>query len=276
MTKFKKSRIYVKIDEQNQFWVVAESGRLIRNPTKEDLTGTNLRSYSSTNICPECRKENNIIDRSILYPKNARHKYDEKGNMTEEYLCEYHGNVSRRKNDPLGSNNLRKLSADRRTGNLTDSAQILGDKCQKVTVLSLGPKDLNEELDNFNSPIDHTPIPDGTFVEIGEKLADLSGTVIQTKGCNFHEYIGRDGGWYVGNLIREYGKEFDFIIFYCISKDEKTIERIYIFPKAVLNGIGINIIKDAVRGSQWYNSYIVTDKKYSQKTSEIWETLNKV
>ena len=88
MTKY---RIYVVVDEQNQFWIVVDNGRFIRNPTKEDLMGTKLRYYNPTNICPECRKENNITDKSILYPGNARCSEDEKGNKTREWLCYRHG-----------------------------------------------------------------------------------------------------------------------------------------------------------------------------------------
>ncbi len=65
-------RISVSIDEKNFFWIVVDNGKFIRNPIKEDLKGTKLKSYSKTNICSKCREENRITDNIILYAKNVR------------------------------------------------------------------------------------------------------------------------------------------------------------------------------------------------------------
>ena len=142
-----KSRIYVKIDDQ-KFWVVVDNGRLIRNPNKEDLIGTKLRSYSLTNICPECREVNNITDKSILYPGNVRRTTDENGNKIEEWLCLTHGYNTYDKNCPNSRRNVLRLLASRRTGNLAEPRHILGDKCQKLTHIWLGAEDLNKSLTN--------------------------------------------------------------------------------------------------------------------------------
>lgn len=59
---------------------------------------------------------------------------------------------------------------------------------------------------------------------------------------------------------REHNKEFHNLIFYCISHDGKTIERIYIFPKSeIVKRVGFAIVKSPTRvGSrydQWYEKY---------------------
>ena len=270
MTKY---RVYVKISEQNRFWVVAEDGRLIKkmiNITRENIIETKSISYNDTNICPECRKENNITDKSILFPQNARRKTDEKGNKTEEWLCRRHGYNSYSRNDPISHHNMIKLLTGRRTGNLTDPKTIFSDKCQKVSCIWFGVKDLNKELDNYTTPIDHSPIPKGVFIEIGGKLVDLSGKIPQTKGINFKTYIGKEGGWEVTCLERERNKKFDITIVYCISEDRKTIERIYIFHKEAMLNKTIAIVKNPKYGNQWYNSYMVTDKKELDNVNKIW------
>ena len=45
-----KYRISISMDGTNYFWVVDNNGKLIRNPNKEDLMGTKLRSYNKTNV----------------------------------------------------------------------------------------------------------------------------------------------------------------------------------------------------------------------------------
>lgn len=73
-----KYRLSVSFDETNFFWIIIENGKIIsRNPTKEDLMGTKLKSYNKTNICSVCIEENKnngkeLTDKSILYPGNAR------------------------------------------------------------------------------------------------------------------------------------------------------------------------------------------------------------
>ncbi len=81
-----KYRISVSIDEKNFFWIVIDNGKFIRNP--ENIKGTKLISYNKTNICPICRKDNNITDKSILYPKNTRQIYG-------VWYCEMHSSKLR-------------------------------------------------------------------------------------------------------------------------------------------------------------------------------------
>lgn len=67
-----KHKISVSFDEKSYFWIVVDNGKFIRNPTEDDLRDAKLKEYNKTNICEICRMVNNIIDKSILYPKNAR------------------------------------------------------------------------------------------------------------------------------------------------------------------------------------------------------------
>ena len=70
-----KYKIKVSIDEKNNsFWIVVDDGRFIRNPTQDDLKCAKITYYSKDNICPRCREENTITDKSILYPKNDNMK----------------------------------------------------------------------------------------------------------------------------------------------------------------------------------------------------------
>lgn len=98
---------------------------------------------------------------------------------------------------------------------------------QKVTCMVRGIEDLNIINDNFRSPIDHSR---------DHKLG-----IVQTR-CSLFNIL--EGYWH-NNTGNEYNKEFDYLIFYCISKDGKIIERVYIFPKyEVIKNSSITIYKD--------------------------------
>lgn len=89
-----KYKVRISIDGDNFFWVIIENRKVInRNATREDLVKitTKTRFYNKTNICPVCRKENNITDNSILYPNNARRIFSKEGKRTDEYTCDMCG-----------------------------------------------------------------------------------------------------------------------------------------------------------------------------------------
>ena len=69
-----KYKILVKLDDQNQFWIVANDKKFIRNPTEEDIKDAKPKSYSDTNICPECVKKN----KRIFMSKTWLYKLSEK------------------------------------------------------------------------------------------------------------------------------------------------------------------------------------------------------
>lgn len=157
-----KYKIPVKMNG-NKFWVVYGNGKFIRNPTEEDLKGTELKTYNTANVCHLCEEENKregkgLIDKSILYPNNALRETDKYGKKTDKWVCYTHGMRSYSRYDPNSESNIIKLMRDRRTGNLKDARQILADNCQECTCKWLGCEDLNKKNDNYNSPIDCSSI----------------------------------------------------------------------------------------------------------------------
>ena len=259
MTKYK---ISISIDEQNSFWIVVNNGNIINNPTKEDLIGAKPKYYNKTNICPRCRKENNITIKSILYPGNSRRDTDKEGKKIEEWVCSRHGLNHYNKYDSNGQNNMRKSLADRRTGNLNDPDNVFGYKCEELTCRWRGIKNLNKEYDNYHSPIDHSIDP-----ELGK---------IQTKGAKLitlrYDKLKYDI-WSI-TLRNDYTKEFDHIILYCVSKDGRLIERIYIIPKKeILIRTGMAIYKNAIGG--WYKKYRIIDENIIKLVNDIWQDIIK-
>jgi len=281
-----KYRILVSIDEKNFFWIVVDNGKLIKNPTKDDLKGTKLKSYNSTNICPACKKDYDIegkelTDKSILYPKNACHETDKNGEKTDEWVCIRHGLAHYNRYSPNGIHKMKKSLRDRRIGNLKYDRHIFGDDCELLTEKCLGAKRLNIQHDDFELPLDHAPISKHISIIIDGKLVDLYGKILQTKGSrlNVKKYLSVNKNiteyeiWstYVGN---EHTKEFDFLIFYCASKDGDMIERIYIFPKfEILNITRIGIHKNAVYG--WYEKYRIIDGDIIRLINKIWQDIRK-
>lgn len=164
-----------------------------------------------------------------------------------------------------------KSLANRRTGNQSPTHNnTIGDLFQKLTcewrsTVSIIPvEDLNEKLDNYLSPIDHTPDS-----ELG---------IIQTKGKLFDSY---NRYWGFGDFEGERLKEFDCSICYCTDKSGRYIERIYIFPKEIIVEISSVIIYKNPTNSQgkikipWYEKYRVTDKDELRKVDKIWKEIIK-
>lgn len=71
------------------------------------------------------------------------------------------------------------------------------------------------------------------------------------------------------------------MICYCISKDGKRIERIYVIPFLEINGrICISIIKSPTNNMgipviPWYEKYRVNEKEL-KKANEIWKEIDNV
>ncbi len=256
----------VSFDEKNFFSIVIDNGKLIMNPTKEDLTGANVKYYNNANICIVCRKENNITDKSILYPKNAFHNRYRECVCKRCYRKEYYVRVE--KSDPNSTNNIIKSLADRRTGNLKDHSNILGDDCEEITKNWLGVKRLSIEYDKYSGlPYDHSPAPKGVSLIIGEKLIDLSGNILQTKGSTL---LSRYKFW-PACLKNEQCKKFDILILYCFSEDGNIIERVYAFPKdKVINITSISIYKNHSKSYiPWYEKYRIIDEDTLKKINQI-------
>lgn len=272
MTKYRES---VSFDRINFFWIVIDNGRLVMNPTKDDLLGTKMKRYNDTNICPICREEKEtdkrelIVD-NILYPKNAGYRKE-----TREWLCKKHWS----NRNPNSTNSLMKSLRNRRTGNLNYDRQIFGDNCEKLTERLLGAEMLSTKYDKYSMlPLDHGLVTKNISVMIGDKLVDLYGKIPQTKGARISiQIVKRDYSiyeydiWY-RHVENEHGKKFDILILYCMSKDGDKIKRIYIFPNGEVALIGsITISKNAV--GKWYKKYRVIDEEFLKKANSIWQKI---
>lgn len=212
------------------------------------------KKYNETNTCDNT-KDDGTKCREKLIPKNAYKEKDKNENWTGRWLCKkcYSLNYDR-KRDRKKEYRERYIS-DRRSRNLNqDTNSGKGDLCQILTCKWRGIKDLNVEDDNYNSPIDHS-----RDHELG---------IVQTE-CATYSSIYR---YWHQNWEREHNKEFDYLIFYCINKEGKIIERIYIFPKEeIIKRKSVGIYKYSMKG--WYEKYRVKDENMLRKVNEIFQEL---
>ena len=153
-----------------------------------------------------------------MYPKNALHDTDKNGKKIDEFVCSIHGLRHYERYDPNSSFNIRKSM----TEGVNKLNKILGDNCEELTSQLFGVDNLNKKNDKYsNVPVDHSPIPEGVLVKVGETLVDLSEKVPQTKGRHYDHIQCQ---WSFGHFERDYGKDFDIYILYCLSQDGKIIE----------------------------------------------------
>lgn len=269
-----KCKIYVSFDEQKYFWIVVDRQKFIRYPTEEDLKNAQVKYYNKTNVCYKCKTENKLTDNSILYPGNVRRETDINQRNTGKWVC---GNCERKnyqKHNPNSTHSIQKLFRDHRTGHLKDPRRILANNCEKVTEKWLGAERLSIKYDNYRLPLDHGFITKHIKIMVGNKLIDLYEKIPQTKGfrlsCGSSGFLVVYERWEV-SFVNEYGKQFDYLIFYCISRDEKSIERIYIFPIKEINMNNISISKYVKRWIPWYEIYRVNDEKILNEVNIIYK-----
>lgn len=260
MTEYK---IKVSIDEKNFFFVVVKTdfrpAKVVWNPTEDDLQNAIVpRSYNRTNICPRCREDNEISDKSILCPGQVNHDTDKNGEKTGEWVCKIHGSRRYHRYYPGSDTNIKKSLTNRRMGNINpNSCSAIGDNFEELTSQWKGVKILSVENDCYNGPLDHS--------------ADSEGRIPQTKG-KFLNAINQL--WNFGNLEKEWGKKFDYEICYCASKDENDIEKIYEFPKEEITvRKGINILNDD--NIHWYDQYEIRDEEILKYVNKLWKKIIK-
>lgn len=177
-----------------------------------------------------------------------------------------------------------KYMRDRRLGTLKDLGNILGDNCEELTKELFGVKRLSTELDKYSRlPNDHSPIPEGVSIEIAGKLIDLSGKVPQTTGRCLDDY----GTWDFGNLKREWNKDFDIEVCWCISKDRLSVERGYIFMKKDIYNSetkeGVNRIHITKNPTDAYGNSVIpayepraiSDNALLNRANEKWKDIIK-
>lgn len=233
---------------------------------------TKKKYYNRTNTCDKCREKG--IETKLVQHTNALRERNKEGNWTGRWSCKSCWDKDYQKNDPNSTNNIIKSMRDHRTGNLDPNSNYAkGDNFEDLTSRWLGVKRLSVEYDKYSMlPLDHSPIPNGVSVKIGDKLVDLSGKIPQTKG-KWYDSCNR---CWSQNVENECGKEFDYLIFYCVSKDGKIIERIYIFPWIeIVSSSSIGIYKNplASRGPFWYEEYIIKDENIIRKVNDIWKEI---
>jgi len=243
-------RSYRFIDGKTKWIIVDESGKIInKEPSKEELRGLEEapyirnkidKKYNENNTC-EFKDQEGKRCTEKLHSKNAQ-QFDINGKFV--WFCKKHGDSYREKL-PGSRRNLLKSLRDRRTGKQRPgSSNAKGDLFEELTARWRGVKRLSVEKDNYTLPFDHSVDP-----ELG---------IIQTKGV-FYDTIEQT--WHHGDITSEHNKEFDYLIFYCASKDGKIIERIYIFPKKeVVKRTSITIRKNPSKGVQWYEQYRVKEE----------------
>lgn len=223
-----------------------------RSKWELDTYGPVKKCYNSTNICDICGKD---LLRESEYPK----KEFINGISTGKWLCNscYGKNYRQR---PGNINTLIKNMGDRRMGYQDPcSSNAKGDKFEELTNKWKEVQRLGVITDNYISPLDHTP--------------DITGLIYQTKG-KFYDYYNQI--WLLG-CKNEHNKDFDYLIFYCASKDGKIIERIYIFPKEeIMKKISITVTKNPSNrngrcpNGGWYEKYRVKDEDIVRKVNELW------
>ncbi len=248
MTKY---RISVSFDKENFFWVVVDQGRFIRNPTKEDLIGTKLKSYNKTNICDRCREQNNITDKSILYPGSVCIEKDKDGNIIG---CDCRNCWG--KYDPNSTNNKKKLETDCRNKNLDpNSSPGIGYIAATLVKKKLGIDDCFDITDNFcyrkYDMIEHKDRE-----KIDSKGSSL---IIPICGKPYHEFgIHKN-------------KKADF--FFCIGfdKERKHILAIFIIQNDEYVG-ELEAINISYNGNSKWNKFKESEEEV-KKWDELYHTM---
>lgn len=257
MTEYYKSKRTV--DGKPPIWVIVdENGKVVnKNPSKEELKGLQkeLRTPQDTK-----KRHKKYCDRCKEYGKDTKlssgkawREYDKGGNFTGRWVC---GNCYQ-KYDPSSSTNLIRSVANVRTGNDNPShSNAKGKKSQKLACRLYGWVDLNEENDNYRTPIDCYDPKTGLYHQVQGRY-----------------YNSERGYWSFDGFEDEWEKIFEDMVCFCISKNGKIVERIYIFPQKEIEIVkGIAIVKNPTKGG-WYKTYRITDEEELKKANEIWKTI---
>lgn len=210
--------------------------------------------YNETNTCPRI-KSNGKTCGEKLAPTKACREIDKNGNKTGRWICTSCYLEDDRKERYLSLSGCR-------TGNLNKTCSTaIGNLFEELTEIWKNVKNLNKELDCYNTSLDHS--------------ANNEGIVYQTKARLYSPKYGRWGFSYLRN---EWKKEFHYMICYCASEDGKIIERIYEIPKLeITKKTGINILKYDLKKNLydkgWYENYRITDEDNIKKVNEIWKKI---
>ena len=200
------------------------------------------------------------------------HREYKNGIQTGKWFCRkcwYHIDYKNRDCEKLRRKDIQSVGS-RRSGNQNPkSNNAKGDQGEELTcrwrstISTISVKNLNIENDNYRSPIDHS---------IDSELG-----VIQTR-TKWYDSVERY--WMFAGLQIDWLKEFDHYIFYCISKDGKHVDRIYIIPKEEVVKTCVKIIKNPTNSHSkpiipWYEKYRITNEEVLKMVNKIWEQILK-
>lgn len=218
--------------------------------------------YNRTNTCDNIKECGDKCEERLC-SHNAYREFNKKGEWTGRWFCKKCYSNNRQKS-PDSQNNIIKSLRVCRIGSLnTSSEHAKGKRFQTLACRHYGWKDLNDENDNYISSIDCFDPKNGLFYQIQGRLYDD------------YNRCWNSGG----KLERDWYKEFSSMVFYCASKDGRTIERIYIFPiEEIRKRKGITIYKNPTgsRGGSiepWCEKYRVTDEIELKRSNEIWQQI---
>ncbi len=139
----------------------------IRN---EYIQKRSKKKYNGTNICPRIKDTGEICGEPLVPTKTCR-EYDKDGKKTGRWIC---ANCCAKDDRKERYNSL----AGCRTGNLDPTCSTtVGNLFEELTEIWKNVKNLNKELDCYNTPLDHS--------------VDSEGKVPQTKGCLYNSKYRR-------------------------------------------------------------------------------------
>lgn len=209
--------------------------------------------YNSTDTCDKIKEDGNRCGRDF-HGKVYKEK-EKNGHWIGNWMCTQCYQNKRDKKKRHDEYRDRYITV-RLTGNQNpDHSNAKGDLTEELTDRWKGTKSLNKENDNYHWSVDHSPDP-------------ITGSIYQTKS-KWYDPINR---YWKHHWERE--QKFDKLIFYCVSKDGNIIEKIYIFPKEeILKRTGVYIFKVVLRGSHWYEQYLITDEEEVKNINKIWNEI---
>jgi hypothetical protein len=261
ITNYKSKR---SIDGKRPIWVIVdEIGKIVnRNPSKDELKGIKnepRKPYDTKAKHPEycCRCKEKLVTEDCCRER------DQKGVRTEKWLCKKCYEKDRyAKGDTNG--NLQQTIRNCRTGNqCSDSYNAKADDTQELACKLYNWIDLNKENDNHTFPIDCYDPKTGLYHQI-----------------QGHNYNCIERRWAHTNFAREWHKKYEDMVCFCLSKDGKTVERIYKFLKKEIDKRwSINIYKNPTVGRygvpyvQSYEDYRITDEDELRKANDIWKEI---
>ncbi len=270
-----KYKISVSMDEKNFFWIIVENHKIINNnPTKEELSNISKTiCYNETNICPRCREENGITDRSILYPGRTYREKNKDGKKTGKWVCSKHWSRYYNNYDPNSWNNIRKGLANYNIDNQNpNSSQAKGDKGEELLSTWKNYKNLGKK--DYHSRRDF--------------LDEETGMYYQVK-TSYYNPIETCWSASFQNEIKSIGKGFMFkdLYLFCISEDGKRVERVYRIPEKEIEiseeGITkrtiIKVYKNPTDSwgnhiTPWYEQYRISNENEElKKLNEMWREI---